>query len=84
LPCECQRVNTGLAISRIIPRHFGHRRNAAKVLARITGASERAAKNWLASRNAPQIEHWVLLLAECTEIAAEFEAIVAFSRATIK
>jgi hypothetical protein len=57
--------------SDLIPRHFGDRRHAVKLLARMSGATERAAKNWVAGRNAPQIQHLIPIMANCEALAAE-------------
>lgn len=72
-------VSTGF--DGLIPRMFGERRNAAKILARMSGASKRSAENWLAGRNTPQMEHAIKMMAECRELEAEVIRLVAELRA---
>ncbi len=48
-------------IALALRRELGASRAAAKTVARWTGASERAAKNWLAGRYGPSGEHLVAL-----------------------
>ena len=77
-------TNLAHAISEIVPRHFGERRNAAKHLARMSGASERAAKNWLSGRNTMQLDNAIRLAAECEEFCADLLALIEMSKAKVK
>ncbi|MBX4954736.1 hypothetical protein [Rhizobium lentis] len=54
------RVEYALAISRALQEELGQSARAAKTIMRWTGASERAAKYWLAGSRAPS--GWQLIL----------------------
>lgn len=61
-------------------RVFGER-HGAKLIARAASVSPRAAQNWLDGLNAPRAAELLRLMAECEDIAAEINAIVAERRA---
>jgi hypothetical protein len=60
------------AIAAALRRELGHSHAAVKTVAQWTGASERAAKNWLAGRYAPSGEHLVTLVARSDEVLFAF------------
>lgn len=65
----------------ILRRNYAHLKNAAKILARDARATPRAAANWLDGLNAPSGESLINLLANCEELAAEVNRLVAERRA---
>lgn len=59
-------------IAKALRRELGHSHAAVKTVAQWTGASERAAKNWLAGRFAPSGEHLVSLVERSNEVLFVF------------
>jgi hypothetical protein len=59
-------------VSEVLRRSHGNTHSAIKVVARWTGASERAVKNWFAGRTAPCGDHFVGLATHSPEILAAF------------
>ncbi|MFF8801434.1 MULTISPECIES: hypothetical protein [unclassified Methylobacterium] len=59
-------------IARALRRELGNTHAAVKTAAQWTGASERAAKNWLAGRYAPSGEHLVSLVEQSEEVLFAF------------
>jgi hypothetical protein len=60
------------AIAQALRRELGHSHAAVKTVAQWTGASDRAAKNWLAGRYAPSGEHLVTLVGRSDEVLFAF------------
>ncbi|WP_203156628.1 hypothetical protein [Methylobacterium aquaticum] len=59
-------------IAKALRRELGNSHAAVKTVAQWTGASERAAKNWLAGRFAPSGEHLVSLVERSNEVLFVF------------
>ena len=57
-----------LAVSKALRSDYGGRGPAVKRVARLTGANERAVKNWFEGRNAPTGYHLVLLAGHSDEV----------------
>lgn len=62
---------TGI-ISEALRREYAGRHGAVKVVARLTGANERAVKNWFAGKNGPSGEHLVVLAQHCSHVLEAF------------
>lgn len=58
-------------VSGILRRLFGNTRHAAKRLARMTGANDRAVRNWMDGANGPHGKHLIQLMRESDEVFAE-------------
>ncbi len=52
----------GMAIAAALRDAFGDSRSAIKVVARVTGANERAVRNWFEAKNGPSGCHLISLL----------------------
>lgn len=61
-----------LAISGALHRQFGDSHAAIKSIVRLTGANERAARNWFDGKNAPNGEFLVALCSTCDEVLETF------------
>ncbi|QRE77653.1 XRE family transcriptional regulator [Methylobacterium aquaticum] len=59
-------------MAKALRRELGNSHAAVKTVAQWTGASERAAKNWLAGRFAPSGEHLVSLVERSNEVLFVF------------
>ncbi len=59
-------------IAKALRRELGHSHSAVKTVAQWTGASERAAKNWLAGRFAPSGKYLVSLVERSNEVLFVF------------
>ena len=68
-------------ITPVLRRAYGESRHAAKRLSRDASVSPRCAENWLDGLNAPRAAELVRLMAQCDDLAAEIEQLVAESRA---
>lgn len=66
------RREYALAVSRALQRELGQSARAAKTIMRWTGASERAAKYWLAGSRAPNGSQLILLARNCDTVLHEF------------
>lgn len=62
-------------------RAFGTERHAVKRLARITGASNRSAENWIAGECAPDAFYLLRLMAAVPELASEVRRLTAMTDA---
>lgn len=62
-------------------RAFGEERHAVKRLARVTGASNRSAENWIRGENAPDAFHLLRLIATVPELASEVRRLTAMTDA---
>jgi hypothetical protein len=60
------------AIAEALRREFFGRRGAVKIVARLTGANERAVKNWFDGKNGPSGEHLVVLAQHCSQVLESF------------
>lgn len=60
------------AISLALHKEFGDSHAAIKTIARLTGANERAAKNWFDGKNAPNGEFLVALCSTCDQVMETF------------
>lgn len=69
------------AVLEVIQRQYAPLRHGHKLLARDAGTSPRTAENWLRGNNAPSGENLIALMAECEELAAEVNRLVAERRA---
>lgn len=56
------------AIAGALRREFGAMPGAVKQVVRITGANERAVRNWFEARNAPNGENLVILMGRSDEV----------------
>lgn len=56
------------AIAGALRREFGAVPGAVKQVVRITGANERAVRNWFEARNAPNGENLVILMGRSDEV----------------
>ena len=56
------------AIAGALRREFGTVPGAVKQVVRITGANERAVRNWFEARNAPNGENLVILMGRSDEV----------------
>ena len=65
LPVTLDTVSTQFAsmISDALRREFGAETSAVKTICRLTGAEERAVKNWFEAKNGPTGRHLVALMA---------------------
>src|SRR5436309_1679912 len=61
-----------MEIAGALQRELGNTHAAVKTAAQWAGASERAAKNWLAGRYAPSGEHLVSLVEQSEEVLFAF------------
>ena len=61
-----------LAISQALHRQFGDSHAAIKTIVRLTGANERAARNWFDGKNAPNGEFLVALCSTSDEVMETF------------
>ncbi len=68
----------------LIAEHYGHLRNAAKLLANITDASVPTVKNWLARKNMPQWMHIMRIMAEDEAFKADIDRLIAAQKARRK
>jgi hypothetical protein len=68
------------AVHQALRREFGPRRNAAKLIARLSGASPRTAENWLAGLCAPQGAALLNLMARCEAVEAEVARLTKLAR----
>lgn len=64
-------------VHRVLRAEFQPLKHATKILARLTGATPRAAENWLAGVCAPQGVHLIKLMAHCDELKAEIDRLIA-------
>lgn len=64
----------------VIAREFRPLRFAQELLARASGKTPRAARNWLDGRCTPDAEALIELMASCSSIADEVERLVAERR----
>lgn len=62
-------------------RAFGEERHAVKRLARVTGASNRTAENWIRGENTPDAFHLLRLIATVPELASEVRRLTAMTDA---
>lgn len=60
------------AIAAALEKDFGGVRGAVKTVARLTGANQRAVKNWFEARNAPSGKHLVILARHSDEVLDTF------------
>lgn len=72
------------AVNGVIRRQFAPLKHAAKILARLSGASPRTAENWLAGSHAPNGEKLLNLMATCPELADEVNRVVVQRRAELR
>ena len=56
------------AISEALHREFGDTHAAIKAIVRVTGANERAARNWFDGKNAPSGESLIALCRGCDRV----------------
>jgi hypothetical protein len=63
-------------IHRVLNKAYAPLRHATETLARHSGATPRAARNWLDGECAPRAEHLILLMANCAELRAEIDRLV--------
>lgn len=68
-------------ISTVLRRKFAWMRCADKWLASRIGADQRAAQNYLYGKHCPPAHKLIEMMAECDELAAEINKIVAERRA---
>lgn len=68
------------ALLEVIGREFRPLRFAQEMLARASGKTPRAARNWLDGRCTPDAEALIELMASCNSIADEVERLVAERR----
>lgn len=62
-----------VAVSNALQQQLGNTRRAIKTITSWTGASDRAAKNWLSGASGPRGEHLVVLAHHSDEV---FEAVL--------
>jgi len=55
-------------ISQALRRQYGGTPSSVKVVARLTGANERAVKNWFDAKNGPNGENLIILLRHSSEV----------------
>ena len=55
-------------ISQALRRQYGGTPSSVKVVARLTGANERAVKNWFDAKNGPSGENLIILLRHSNEV----------------
>ena len=60
------------AIAKALNREYAGRRGAVKLVARITGANERAVKNWFNGKNGPSGENLVVLAQHSNQVLETF------------
>lgn len=60
------------AIAGALTREYHGRRGAVKIVARLTGANERAVKNWFMGKNGPSGEHLVVLAQHSSSVLETF------------
>ena len=63
-------------IGQALRERYGDERFAAKKVARLTGGTDRAAKNWLAGICGPHVQALLLLMAREPAVAAAVEELV--------
>jgi hypothetical protein len=63
--------DTTTVVVRAIRDHFDGKKDAAKLLARKANSNVRAARNWLDGANLPDVVHFLRLMAQVPELAAE-------------
>ena len=68
-------------IGETLRRAFGTERHAVKKLARITGASNRSAENWINGENSPDAYYLLRLMAAVPELASEVRRLTAMTDA---
>jgi len=61
-----------VTIAEALRREYVGRSGAVKIVARLTGANERAVKNWFAGKNGPSGEHLVVLAQHCGQVLEAF------------
>ena len=69
-------VAPGERVLDIIAERWGPLKGAEKLLARAASATPNAARNWLARRNQPRIEHVLALHARDAEFRRRFMALL--------
>lgn len=55
-------------VAEALRREFGGTNKAVKAVVSLTGANERAVKNWFAAKNGPSGEHLILLIRHSEEV----------------
>lgn len=61
-----------VAIASALHNDYSGMRSAVKIVARQTGANERAVKNWLDAKNGPSGEHLVALACHSNSVLETF------------
>lgn len=69
-PTIPQSAGPGFAtlIASALRRGFGNNNGAVKTVVALTGANERAVKNWFAAKNGPSGEHLISLLQHSDDV----------------
>lgn len=65
---DAQNITFACGISRALRRQYGGTPASVKVVARLTGANERAVKNWFDAKNGPSGENLIILIRHSNEV----------------
>ncbi len=79
IPNRCARMSAtiyGAVVARALQAKYGERRHAAKLLAAVGEATERAARNWMSGTCGPQAAVLIRLMAREPDVAEAVQALV--------
>lgn len=76
-PFDRERFVDAIAVA--LHREYAGAHAAVKIVSRLTGANERAVKNWFDGKNGPSGEHLVILAQHCDHVLEAFLVMAARS-----